>query len=171
MKVQDIAQEIYRELDEPSDLTIPVIAFWIRSNVGELNNHLDTAFKINDTSLEIERFDTNTSTRILIDREAKAILKKMYMVHHYGLKLREILGAAASDPLVEVTSDGARVRKINKNELGKTYAQVKKAEYEELLQLIAGYRKFSFTPIQVAGDDTVEGNPRIYNIQYNRLRY
>ena len=53
MKVQDIAQEIYRELDEPSDLTIPVIAFWIRSNVGELNNHLDTAFKINDTSLEI----------------------------------------------------------------------------------------------------------------------
>ena len=48
MKIVDIADEIYRELGEPSSLSIPAISFWIRSNVGELNNRLNTAFKIYD---------------------------------------------------------------------------------------------------------------------------
>jgi len=34
MKIVDIADEIYRELAEPSTISIPSIAFWIRSNVG-----------------------------------------------------------------------------------------------------------------------------------------
>ena len=42
MKVVDIADEIFRELSEPSTLSIPAIAYWVRSNVGELNNYLNT---------------------------------------------------------------------------------------------------------------------------------
>ena len=41
MKVVDIADEIFRELSEPSTLSIPAIAYWVRSNVGELNNYLN----------------------------------------------------------------------------------------------------------------------------------
>ena len=63
MKVVDIAQEIYMELGEPSSLSIPAIAFWIRSNVGALNNYIDKAFKINDSSLEIEEFHSDSSNR------------------------------------------------------------------------------------------------------------
>ena len=48
MKIVDIADEIYRELGEPSTISIPAIAFWIRSNVGELNNRINTTFKIVD---------------------------------------------------------------------------------------------------------------------------
>ncbi len=171
MKVQDIAQEIYMELAEPSSLTIPAIAFWVRSNVGALNNYLDTNFKINDSTLEIEQYDTTSKTTIQIGRQEKAVMKKMYMVHHYSLKLRETLGAASSDPTIEVSSDGARVRKINRNELSKTYAQIKKEEYAELQDLINGYKSWIFNPVQVAGDDTVEGAPAYTRLRYNRLRY
>ena len=171
MKVVDIAQEIYMELDEPSSLSIPAIAFWLRSNVGTLNNYIDTRFKINDDSLEIEAFNDDSNVDVQIGREEKSILKKMYMVHYYALKLRETLGAAASDPMIEVTSDGATVRKINKNELSKTYAQAKRFEYEELQTLIAGYKKFEFLPLQVAGDDTTEMSAVYTNININRARY
>ena len=46
MKVVDIADEIFRELSEPSTLSIPAIAYWVRSNVGELNNYLNTSFRV-----------------------------------------------------------------------------------------------------------------------------
>ena len=38
-------------------------------------------------------------------------------IHYYDLKIRSTLGAASNDSVIEVASDGARVRKINKNEL------------------------------------------------------
>ena len=171
MKVVDIAQEIYLELGEPSSLSIPAIALWVRSNVGALNNYIDKVFKINDSTLEIEQYHSDSSADVQIGREEKAILKKMYMVHYYAIKLRETLGAAASDPTIEVSSDGATVKKVNKNELSKTYAQARRLEYEELQHLIAGYKKFEFLPLQVAGDDTVEGSPTYTQIQFNRIRY
>ena len=66
MKVVDIAQEIYMELGEPSSLSMPAIAFWIRSNVGALNNYIDKAFKINDSSLEIEEYHSDSSSDLQI---------------------------------------------------------------------------------------------------------
>ena len=60
MKVVDIADEVYRELGSPTDLSIPAIAFWLRTNIGSLNNHINTAFVINSTSYEIEQDTTNS---------------------------------------------------------------------------------------------------------------
>ena len=53
MKIVDIADEIFRELDQPKDVSIPQIAFWIRVNVGSLNNLLHTEYAIDTTTLEI----------------------------------------------------------------------------------------------------------------------
>ena len=56
MKVVDIADEIYRELSEPTTISIPAISFWIRSNVGELNNRINTTFKIRETAPDAYEF-------------------------------------------------------------------------------------------------------------------
>ena len=57
MKIVDIADEIYRELGEPSSISIPAISFWIRSNVGELNNRINTSFKmLTITGLKLTNF-------------------------------------------------------------------------------------------------------------------
>ena len=198
MKIVDIADEIYRELGEPSTISIPAISFWIRSNVGELNNRINTTFKIVDYGTEAYEFSGsfvapqyepqafNEATGALglsisgndgtasvpaivsIQAEEASILKKMYIVHYYDQQIRSTVGAASTDPVVEVASDGSRVRKINKNELSKTYISLKKEEYRELTDLVNAYKLRKASPVQVAGDDTVVGQ---YSIDYDGYPY
>ena len=156
MKIVDIADEVFRELGSPSDLSIPAIAFWIRSNVGALNNHINMAFKINATTFEVEHTNLDDTIRP-IEQEESAILKKMYFVYDYEKKLRSVLGAASLDSVIQISDLGTSIRKVNKNEIGKTYNQVRKQEQEELNRMIAAYKISASTPRQVAGDDTEEG--------------
>ena len=128
MKVVDISDQIYRELDSPTDLSVPTISFWLRSNVGVLNNYINTKFLVNAV-LEIVNSD---DINVEIGLEEVAILKKMYFLHDYEKKLRSVLGAAAMDAVIQISDLGTSIRKVNKNEVGKTYAQVKKQEVEEL---------------------------------------
>jgi len=198
MKIVDIADEIFRELGNPSTISIPAIAFWIRSNVGELNNRINTTFKIVDYGTEAYEFSgsfvnpsnepqvfneasgalglslngdngiASTPAIVSIQAEESSVLKKMYIVHYYDQQIRATVGAASSDPVVEVASDGSRVRKINKNELSKTYISLKKEEYSELTDLINAYKLRKSSPVQVAGDDTVVGQ---YSISYDGYPY
>ena len=198
MKIVDIADEIFRELGNPSTISIPAISFWIRSNVGELNNRINTTFKIVDYGADAYEFsgsfvssqyepqafneatgalglsvDSNNGTAstpaiVSIQPEEASILKKMYIVHYYDQQIRATVGAASSDPVVEVASDGSRVRKINKNELSKTYLSLKREEYAELKDLINSYKLRKASPVQVAGDDTQVGQ---YSINYGGYPY
>jgi hypothetical protein len=152
MKVVDIADELYRELDAPTDLSIPAISFWVRTNLGALNNSINTTFVVNETTLEIKDVDD-----VEISQQEAAILKKLYFVHFYETKIRSNLGAASTDQIIEISSDGSRIRKVNKTEQGKIYQMVRLQLVEELNQMIAGYKMSESTPLQVAGDDTVIG--------------
>jgi len=189
MKVVTIADEIYRELSEPTTISIPAISYWIRSNVGALNNRINTTFKITTSSYELNASIKNSGYEPEVFNEASgaiglgnpqiteiqteeaSILKKMYNVHYYDQQIRTTVGAASSDPIVEVASDGSRVRKINKNELSKTYLSLKKEEYNELNDLINAYKLRKASPVQVAGDDTVRGQYSIDNdgFPFNRI--
>ena len=148
MKVVDIADELYRELSYPTDVSIPVIGFWLRTNLGTLNNLVDATYILNNVNLEI------TPDMAL---EEKAIFKKMYIIHYFDIQVRSVLGAAAVDSVIEVSADGATVRKINRNELSKTYLSLRKEHVIELETLITSYKRNKFNPIQVVGDDTVIG--------------
>lgn len=201
MKIVDIADELYRELGQPSTISIPAISFWIRSNVGELNNRINTTFKIVDYGSEAYEFSgsfispenepqvfneatgalglsisgqtgaTSDPVIVSIQAEEAAVLKKMYIVHYYDQQIRSTVGAASTDPVVEVASDGSRVRKINKNELSKTYLALKKEEYMELVDMINAYKLRKSSPVQVAGDDTIRGEYAMNNegYPYNRV--
>ena len=81
MKVVDIADEIFRELGEPSNLAVPVITFWVRANMGAMNNYIHESYFI-DTALEIVK--SVDGSNVEIGEEEKAILKK----NVYGLSLR-----------------------------------------------------------------------------------
>jgi len=163
MKVVDIADEIYRELSEPTTISIPAISFWIRSNVGELNNRINTTFKIRETAPDAYEFSgsfTTASNEPQVFNEATGALGDQ--------QIRSTVGAASTDPVIEVASDGSRVRKINKNELSKTYIALKKEEYSELIDLINAYKLRKSSPVQVAGDDTLVGQ---YSIDYDGYPY
>ena len=157
MKIVDIANEIYVELGKPKELSIPPIVFWLRNNIGGLNNQLNQDFVINSTSLEIERTDSDDNV-VEIANEEKAVYKKMYLLHYYDVQIRGSLGAASTDTWVEISSDGTSVRRVNKIEQSKTYQVARSAEQLELDKMIYAYKMRLSSPIQVAGDDTVAGD-------------
>lgn len=149
--LKDIADEIHRELDSPSDIAVGVIFYWLRANLGAVNSFIRTSYTV----------DSSTSEVIpAVDEDEKAIFKKLYNVYYYDKKIRSILGAAGTEVVVEIDSDGSKIRRVNKTEIGKTYAQLKSAEFAELNKLVTAYNTSKTRPLQVAGDDTIEG---VYN--------
>ncbi len=154
MKVVDIADEIHRELGSPTDYSVTAIAFWVRTNIGELNNVLMTDYAINATSLEI--LDLLADPKEITQQEA-AILKKMYKVHFYDLEIKKNLISISTDSIIEVRDQGSSVRKVNKNQTSATLVNLRKQESDGLTDLITAYRLRKTEPRQVAGDDTVEG--------------
>ena len=156
MKVVDVADEIYRELGSPSDTSVASISFWVRSNIGALNNHINTQFTINDSTLEVSYTDDN-DIKINLGIEESSILKKMYSIYDYDNKLRTVTGAASWDSVLEIDDAGTKIKKVNKSEIGKTLAGAKKEEVVQLNILINSYKLRESNPRQVVGDDTVEG--------------
>ena len=155
MKIVDISCDLYKELGEPSTISIPVIAFWLRSNVGSLNNALNTDFSIDSSSLEIQQKIDDVATDIKI--EEAGVFKKMYIIHYYNTQIRTNIVAGTSDSVVEVASDGMRVRKTSKSQMLRELNAIKRLEVEELNRMINFYKTNKAAPRQVAGNDTTAG--------------
>ena len=161
MKVVDIADEIFREVGEPTAYSIASISYWVRANIGRLNSHINTFFEIDSTTYEITQKTDEKNDGALVEKEITidegAILKRMFLIHYYDREIRTNITNAGTDTIVQVTDQGSTVRKINKNEVVKSLTTLKKQEYDEMRALISDYRRAEFRPRQVVGDDTIKG--------------
>ena len=166
MKVVDIADEIFRELREPTSLSIPAISFWLRTNVGQLNNYIHTEYSVSENDLEIK---DSASPPVEIGDNEKTILKKMYFIHYYDQRLRTHMTTMDTDTILSVRDGDSSVTKVNRNEIAKSIAAVKAQEYSELLKMIQAYVSNKAGPYQVAGDDTTNADSTKYNTQFNRI--
>ena len=94
----------------------------------------------------------------------------LFSIHYYERLLRNALGAASTDSTIEINQNGFSARKINKNELAKTYAQLRKQINDELTTLVQNYNLNESRPLQIAGDDTIPslGYPYTYGNGYIR---
>jgi hypothetical protein len=167
-KIVDISDELFNELGEPDEISIPSIAFWLRTNIGDLNILINKKFYIDETTLEIASEDTDTFGNI-----EKSIFKMLYSIHYYERLFRNALYAATQDSVVSISDEGSSVTKINKNELAKNYASLRKQINDELMVLTKNYNINEAKPLQVAGDDSIPGlsteGDQSVNI-YNRSR-
>ena len=163
-KIVDVADEVYRELGEPADISIASVAYWLRTNIGKLNVLLNKPYLINETTLEIYSSD---ETKDPFGINEKTIFKKIYTVHYYERLFRNALGAASTDSTIEIDQNGFRAKRVNKNELAKTYSDLKKQSDEALKMLLDKYELNEVTPLQVAGDDTIEAPGRSYSYSRN----
>ena len=159
-KIVDISDEIYRELGEPSDLSHASIAFWLRTNIGDLNILINKKFYIVENTLEVGVEENSGDSFGNIE---KSIFKMLFSIHYYERLFRNALGAASVDSVVSVTDDGSTVVKINKNELAKNYSQLRRQINEEHFALTKNYNMNEAKPIQVTGDDVIPGNFKDYN--------
>jgi hypothetical protein len=117
--------------------------------LGRLNNFIHTDFVVSDLDLEILDGEDNE-----IAVNETAILKKLYMIHYYDIKLRAQITSMGTDTILSVRDGDSSVTKLNKNEIAKSIASVKDQEYKELQLMIATYKSTKASPRQVAGDDT-----------------
>jgi len=163
-KIVDISDEIYRELGEPSDLSHASIAFWLRTNIGDLNILINKKYYIIESTLEIGIVEG--SGDVFGDLE-KSIFKMIYSVHYYERLFRNALGAASTDSTIEIDQNGFRAKRVNKNELAKTYSDLRKQIVSELDILTRNYNLNESQPLQVAGDDTIEAPSRSYSYSRN----
>ena len=151
-KIVDLATELYDELGEPENVSIPSIAYWLRSNIGDLNIMINKKFYIDETTLEITSQDAD-----LFGNVEKSIFKMIYSIHYYERLFRNALYAATQDSVISISDEGSSVTKINKNELAKNYAALRKQINDELIVLSKNYNLNEAKPLQVAGDDTIPG--------------
>lgn len=159
-KIVDIADELYREMGEPADLSIASIAWWLRSNIGDLNITINKAYTINETTLEIEIPEGEAA----FGTTEKSIFKMLFSIHYYERLLRNALGAASTDSTIEINENGFSARKVNKNELAKTYAELRKQINAELMELTKNYNLNEARPLQIAGDDIYQDTTRPYTL-------
>jgi predicted ATPase len=152
MKIVDIANEIYIESGSPTTTSIAAISFWIRGKVGHINNLLQESFVIDETTKEI--LDGGGAE---ISMEAVSIIKKLYKVYDYEIQIRTHMNAITTDTVLEVEDNGSRVKKINRNEVSKTFASLKAQEEAALKNLVTNYRQRLSGPVQITGDDIEQG--------------
>jgi hypothetical protein len=126
---------------------------------------INKKFYIDDATLEVASEDTD-----LFGNVEKSIFKMIYSIHYYERLFRNALYAATQDSVISISDEGSSVTKINKNEMAKTYAMLRKQINDELTVLTKNYNLNEAKPLQVAGDDTVPGlypgevkNGTIYN--------
>jgi len=166
IKIVDIATELYDEFGEPSDLSIPSIAYWLRSNIGDLNILINKKFYINENTLEVTSDDESD----IFGNIEKSIFKMLYSIHYYERMMRVSLYNATLDSVISISDEGSSVTKINKNEMAKTFATLRKQISDELNTLTKNYNLNEAKPLQVVGDDTIPGlypgenrNGTVYN--------
>lgn len=148
--IEHIADNIYSELDSPTDLSIAFIHAWLRSNVGNLNNLIGTTFAVRGDNGQISPE---------LEEDEMAIFMQMYLIHHYDKKIQSNLGASAVDSVIEVVdSIGGRVRLLNKNEIARSYIQIRKDTQIYLNNLVNLYKLNRAVPLQVVGKDETEGD-------------
>ena len=163
MNADDIATEIFTELGSPSTTTSSAISYWLKANVAALNSLINSTYVVaGDAKIYYNDNSTTPATEVIMTADEAAILKKMYYVYDYANKVRNVLGASSWESVVEISDAGTRVRKVNKSEVGKTLHQAKIEEQKQLNDLVAAYKLKNSNPIQVAGDDTVEGAWPVY---------
>jgi hypothetical protein len=94
----------------------------------------------------------------------------MYSIYYFDLRIKSTASLTSTD-YVSIKDDFGSIQKINSNEVLRNFYSIRKQEYDELINLVSQYRGNSSEPLQVAGDDTVEGYYNSNNINSSRSLY
>lgn len=156
MIVENLARALYLEYGEPKCFSIPSIAYYLRTQVGTVNNLIFEHFKISGNALEITDECGNP-----LKRDAASIFAQVFRVYYCQKQINENMNALAADSILSFQDNlgGTNVTRVNKNQIALTWVQLKKDEQARLEKLVGSYKIRKACPSQVAGDDTYSPDP------------
>ncbi len=152
MKIVDLSLSIIDDLGDTTNLSIPLVATYLRNNIGKLNDFLNTDYIIQPNTLEIVSAADNS---VEIGLMESAIFAQLYEVYYFQRRANATLGAAAIDTVIEYQSDGGAIRMIDRNQIAKTYAQLRKDAQDILNKMINRYKFYTTHAVQIIGDDLI----------------
>ena len=152
MKIVDVADITFRELGEPTDISIASIVYWLKNNFGNLNVLLTTDYDLDTTGVLIDGSGDELGIQ-----EAN-IYSQLYKCHRARTLVRNALGAAGTEVITSINSDGASISKVNKTTIAAEYRKLALDEDALLKKLCDNYNWNKAIPDQVAGDDTIPAN-------------
>ena len=157
MEIVDLADDIFRnELNEPDDISIPNIVFWLLANIPSLNVLLGTNYVVD--------FSTSIITPELGDAES-AILKYLYLIHYSDILIKSNLNTTGGggSALSELSDGDTTIRWVSKNEIAKSYIQLKKSLEDIFNKMVLSYKRDGAVPISLSAAHNVDRFYRILN--------
>ncbi len=151
------------ELAEPTNISVPALCAYYRSNVNDLNNILGTCFKLNTVQGSINFLEL-VGDAGLIDDDAANCYKYLYLVSYYGRMIRAFTGVGDINLTIQVSSDEGTVRFTDRAGLAKIYLQLRKDTENTLKNLVNKYKFRKQTAVDVQGDDQYV-SPRSFSQQ------
>lgn len=149
ISVTDQANAIWvGQLNQSSLVSIPEIAYWVRSyGLGALNSLIFTSYDIDSTTLEF------TPSSFGLDESA--ILSQLYVLKFIQLQIDSLIGASGlvGNEIIEYSEKGHIIRKLNRDTISKSWIMLKSQANNNLNQLIGSYKINRSTPRQVIGID------------------
>ncbi len=154
MYIVDLSDQTFRNLSSPEDISISSVAAYYRFgvNLGKLNSLIGKAYSIDNTSLEIVESDGT-----LIGIDEAAIYEILYTLDYYDRQIRRYLGAGGVDVMIleSASSDGGNLKFTNRNNVAKSFLDLKKDFIKKLDKTLNYYKFGKSRGIQVVGDDTI----------------
>jgi hypothetical protein len=105
------------------------VVTWLETHLGSLNLALRTSFVI----------DSSGCISGDMDQAHSGIYTEMYLCDYYRKKANENLGASAYDWTFIEGEDQGTIRRVSKNEVAKTYMQLRKDCKDQVDHLIQWY--------------------------------
>jgi hypothetical protein len=134
----DLANSVWEDLDRPSTILVENIHGWFVSNVGKLNTYTTGVYSgVNGTGIEPEPSSVEL-----------ALLAQLYKIRYYERKVDEYLGAGAYT-VMELKEGDTTIRIASRNELAKTYKDLKKQEQDNFHSMLQNYKASCASPLTV----------------------
>ena len=147
--IGDLANSIYINEFDSSNVALESISGWLESNVGKLNTVLYTSFS-GDSNGNIQGFGL----------EEEAIYKEMYLSHYYTKQTRNTIRGIADDTngnILSVRDGDNAITFVNKNEVSKVYKSLADDASSKLDSLVSKYNSYKAAPRQVGGIEAATG--------------
>ena len=151
-QITELADILDREITL-GEVPIPVLDFWLRNNIGQLNSRLDLCIEIIDNDFSPQ-----------LNEEEKDIFKAIYQIDLYKRQINRFTGAGGysiSDQVTQIKENGRTTTIAPRNNTAKVLADLRKDLVNDLNQLIIAYKFNRSDPREskVVGDCDCYGNP------------
>jgi hypothetical protein len=175
MQLSDLIYETWRDIGEPDNYSPAFLTDWFlsNSNLGKLNNLIDTCFSGQAFLDGSGNFQSGAIVPELNGEQA-AIYKQLFEHEFYNKALKQATNGIAGiggggDDWVTLREGDSSITRLNRNESVKALRTLARDSREDLEMMVMNYLKFNTHAEQVVGNDDLEGSFYDGVSDYNRI--